>query len=153
MIGRFEKFSLAISEINRYWHKIASDEMEKYGLKGPYAIYLVVMHRYPQGITSARLCEICDRNKADVSRAVSDMEKKGLVRREGAAYRAMLILTEEGICAARQVVERASRAVEEGGKGLSDERRLIFYETLDLIASNLREITKEGLSRKDQNKE
>ena len=153
MIGRFEKFSLAISEINRYWHKIASDEMEKYGLKGPYAIYLVVMHRYPQGISAARLCEICDRNKADVSRAISDMEKKGLVRKEGANYRAMLILTDDGQQAAEHVVKRASKAVVEGGKGISEERRLIFYETLDQIAANLREITKDGLPQGNENKE
>ncbi|MBQ2764815.1 MAG: MarR family transcriptional regulator [Firmicutes bacterium] len=150
MIERFEKFSLAISEINRYWHKIASDEMEQYGLKGPYAVYLVVMHRYPQGITAARLCEICDRNKADVSRAISDMEKKGLVYREGASYRAKLLLTEEGSRAASHVAERATKAVEEGGKGLSEERRIVFYETLDLVASNLREITKEGLPQQHQ---
>lgn len=153
MVERFEKFSLAISVINRYWHKIASDEMEKYGLKGHYAVYLVVMHRYSQGITAARLCEICDRNKADVSRAISDMEKKGLVTKEGASYRAMLILTEEGVRAAQHVAERASTAVEEGGKGISEEHRAIFYETLDLIASNLREITKDGLPKKEKEKE
>lgn len=153
MIQRFEKFSLAISEINRYWHKIASDEMEKYGLKGPYAVYLAAMHRYPEGITAARLCEICNKNKADVSRAMSDMEKKGLVCREGASYRAMLLLTEEGQKAAKHVAERASKAVEQGGKGLSEEHRRVFYETLDLIASNLREITKEGLPQEEEHKE
>ena len=35
---RFEKFSLAISEISRCWHKLAGDEMLRYGLKGPHAI-------------------------------------------------------------------------------------------------------------------
>ena len=34
MIERFERFSFAISEISRYWHKITATEMEKYGLKG-----------------------------------------------------------------------------------------------------------------------
>ena len=32
MIERFERFSYAISEISRYWHKITSDEMERFGL-------------------------------------------------------------------------------------------------------------------------
>lgn len=145
MIERFEKFSMVISDINRYWHKIASDEMEQYGLKGPYAIYLAAMHRYPQGLPAVRLCELCNRNKADVSRAMADMEKKGLVRREGSSYRALLILTEEGISAAKHVADRASKAVERGSKGLSDEHRAIFYETLDLIAANLKEISQEGL--------
>ena len=35
MIDRFERFSLAITEVSRYWHKIASGEMEQYGMKGP----------------------------------------------------------------------------------------------------------------------
>ena len=30
MINRFEHFSLAISEINRYWHQIATAELERY---------------------------------------------------------------------------------------------------------------------------
>ena len=54
MLNRFERFSLAISEIYRYWHKIAADEMEKYGLKGPYAVYLTAMYRYKDGITSTQ---------------------------------------------------------------------------------------------------
>lgn len=33
--------------------------METYGLKGPYAHYLVVMTRYPQGITAAQLGQEC----------------------------------------------------------------------------------------------
>ena len=33
MVDRFERFSFAISEISRCWHKIAAEEMEAYGLK------------------------------------------------------------------------------------------------------------------------
>lgn len=34
MLERFERFLSAISEIDRYWHKIAGDEMARYGLSG-----------------------------------------------------------------------------------------------------------------------
>ena len=50
--------------------------MEKYGLRGSYAQYLVAMIHYPDGITSSKLSEICDRDKAAISRIVSEMEKK-----------------------------------------------------------------------------
>lgn len=30
MVDRFERFSFAISEISRCWHKLAAEEMEKY---------------------------------------------------------------------------------------------------------------------------
>ncbi|MBQ1251348.1 MAG: MarR family transcriptional regulator, partial [Firmicutes bacterium] len=123
MIRRFEKFSMTMTEVNRYWHKIAADELEKYGLKGPYVVYLTVLMRCPDGITAAQLCELSGRNKADVSRAVSDMEQKGLVQRVGPGYRALISLTEEGKTAAEHLHDRAEKAVEHGGCGISDEER------------------------------
>lgn len=145
MIDRFERFSLAISEISRCWHKIAADEMEKYGLKGSHAIYLTTMCRFPEGITAARLCELCAKDKADVSRMMSIMEKKALVVREGNSYRAQLKLTPAGVEAAEHVRRRATVAVENASRGLSPERRAVFYEALELIVSNLQNICEEGL--------
>ena len=52
MIDRFERFSFAISEVSRCWHKLAAEEMEKYGLKGSHAVYLTTLYRYPKGLTS-----------------------------------------------------------------------------------------------------
>lgn len=140
MITRFERFTYAISEINRYWHKIATHEMAKYGLKGPFAMYLTVLYRHSDGVTSVQLGELCDKNKADVSRALSVLEEKGLVVREAknnSLYRAKIQLTKEGRLAAEQVQKAASRAVELGGGGLTDERRDIFYQVLERIADNL----------------
>ena len=146
MTDRFERFTIAISEISRYWHKIAGDVMEEYGLKGTHAIYLTVMQQYKNGITSAALCDICGKDKSDVSRLISIMEKKGLVVREGASnYRAMLKLTEKGEKLADLVKKKASTAVEIAGKDLSQENRRIFYDALDTITTNLRTISKNGL--------
>ena len=145
MIDRFERFSLAISEISRCWHKIASDEMEKYGLKGSHAVYLTTLCRYPDGITAARLCELCAKDKADVSRMMSIMEKKELVVKEGNSYRAQLKLTPAGLEAAEHVRRRATVAVENASRGLTPERRAVFYEALELIVSNLQNICEEGL--------
>lgn len=148
MVDRFERFSFAISEISKYWHKITAEEMEKYGLKGPHSIYLVTMYRYPEGITATQLCELCGKDKSDVSRMMSMMEKKGLVKKEGIhqnLYRGVFKLTPEGMEAAKHVRKRASLAVEYAGKDLTEKNREIFYEALELIASRLREISKEGL--------
>ncbi|MBQ8215154.1 MAG: winged helix-turn-helix transcriptional regulator [Clostridia bacterium] len=150
MIGRFEKFTFAISELSRYWHKIASDEMAAYGLKGPYAVYLVTMQRHPDGITAARLCELCEKNKADVSRAMADLEDKGMICRKtdgGNLYRALLVLTDKGKEAATHIKALAEKAVEIGGKGLTDEQRETFYHALEVISSNLKEVSREGLPK------
>lgn len=148
MLDRFERFTLAISEISKYWHKIAAVEMEKYGLKGPHAVYLVIMARYADGITATQLGELCGKDKADVSRAMTIMEKKGLVIKEGVnqnLYRALLKLTNEGKEAAEQVKVRASIAVEEAGKELTDENRKIFYDSLENITARLQELSEAGL--------
>ena len=148
MVERFERFSYAIFEISRCWHKLAAEEMAKYNLKGPYAVYLLAIQRSHGGVTSAQLCELCGRDKADVSRAISVMEQKGLVKREGSGnklYRALLTLTEEGKKAAQHVCHRASLAVEYAGKGYSDADRAVFWQVLDTIASNLQILSKEGI--------
>ena len=150
MIDRFERFSLAISEISRYWHKLAAEELAIYSLKGPHATYLTAMYKYPEGITVPQLCEVCGKDKSDASRMISILEEKGLVRKlevGGTRYRGLLQLTQERKLAAEHVCKRASRAVEEAGKALTDEERESFYRSLDSIIANLRKLTKEGIPK------
>lgn len=144
MVERFEKFSLSIAEISRCWHKLASEEMKVYGLKGAHALYLTTLYRYPQGITVPELCELCLKDKSDASRMLAILEKKELVRKEG-GYGGTVQLTEAGLQAARQVRSRVCRAVEEAGKDLSAEEREIFYKALGSITENLQRLTCEGI--------
>lgn len=148
MLSRYEQISGAISAIYRSIQKIERDEMVKYGYKGAFAQYLAALYSHDEGLTSVQLCEICDKDKAAVSRIVSEMEEKKLLLRKNEndnQYRAKLFLTEEGRRAAEYVRSRAETAVAIGGKGLNDENRRIFYDTLALIASNLDEVCKNGL--------
>ena len=148
MIDRFEKFSLAIAEINRCWHKIAGEALSKYSLKASHVTYLLALYRNPEGLTAPRLAELCDRDKADVSRMLSILEAKGLVAKDGIGsnrYRGCLRLTAEGQAVAKELSLRTELAVELAGEGLTEENRRIFYESLDTITKNLRRISQEGL--------
>lgn len=145
MVDRFEKFSYAIFEISRCWHKLAADVMGQYDLRGPYAVYLVALLRSPEPITAARLCELCGRDKADVSRAISAMEKQGMLLRQGTQYRAVLQLTEKGRQVAGHICSRAALAVELAGKGFSDTHREIFYQVLETITGNMKVLSRDGL--------
>ena len=78
MLNRFARFSLAMSEIDRCWHKLATDAMAEYDLNSPHAVYLTTLYNFPEGITAAKLGELCCKNKADVSRMIGILEKKGL---------------------------------------------------------------------------
>lgn len=148
MLDRFEQFAYSISNIYRHIIKIERDEMEKYGLRGSYVQYLITMMRFPEGITSTILSEICDKDKAAISRIVAEMESRGLVTREtnkNNMYRAKLMLTEEGKKAAKFVCERAEKAVTAAGMGLGDDDRKIFYGALAIFEANLRRISRDGI--------
>lgn len=148
MLERFEQFTSAISALYRDVQKIERDEMEKQGLRGAFAQYLLAISRHPEGLTAAALCEICDKDKAAVSRIITEMEAKGLLEKENdgtSQYRAKLRLTKAGHDAANFVRERASIAVELAGSGLSEEERKIFYSTLERICANLQQICSHGI--------
>lgn len=148
MTTKFEQFSASVFCIYRCIQKIERVEMAKYGLKGAHAQCLLAMSRYPEGITSSRLCAVCDKDKAAISRTVAELEREGLVQRntEGRNYyRAPLKLTQQGETVAQRVDERAKLAVEKAGEGLTDDQRAVFYNVLDLIAGHLQTICEEGL--------
>ena len=147
MVDRFERFSFAINEITRCWHRLAAEEMGKYGLKGPYSIYFTTMSRFPKGITAAKLGELCGRDKADVSRAIALMESKGLVFKDTSAkntYRAPLKLTESGMELAQHINEKTTYAVELACRGIEWEKGVIFYEILETVTANMQTLSKNG---------
>ena len=149
MLNRFEQFSSAISSIYQYIQKIERTEMAKYGLKGSHTQCLIAMQHYPEGITSTRLCEVCDKDKAAVSRTIAELEAKGLVLRQtrnGNAYRANLILTEAGQTAAHQISFLAATAAEKASADMTEEERDLFYNALNLIAENLSKLYRDGVA-------
>ena len=151
MVDRFGRFSLALFEISRHWYRLAGDEMARYGLKAPHAIYLTALYRSENGLTGPELSRQCGRDKSDVSRTLAALEEKGFVRKEavnGSLYRGLLRLTEAGRAAAEHVCLRASQVVEQAGRDLTAETRALFYESLESIAAHLREMEKEGASQR-----
>ena len=148
MISKYEIFSAVVSSLYRDIQKIERMEMAKYGLKGPHAQCLLAMSRYPQGITASRLCALCDKDKAAISRTVAELERESMVirdLRDGSNYRATLKLTEQGQVAAQQVEERVKLVVEKAGSGMTDAQREAFYSIMDLIAGHLQTICESGL--------
>lgn len=146
MVERFERFSLAIFEISRCWHKIAAEEMAPYGLRGAHALYITVLSRFPRGVTLPRLAELCGRDKSDVSRSIAALEGGGFVEKDG-GYGGQVKLTGEGRGVARKIRKRAALAVELAGGQLGERTRASFYRALELIAAQLKEISEEGLPR------
>ncbi len=153
MESRYELISASISSMYHDIQKIERIEMARYGLKGPHAQCLLAMKKHPQGITAARLCEVCEKDKAAISRILAELEDSGMILREnrnGSRYRASLTLTEQGMAAADAVVEKARLAVELAGTGFDETEREVFYRVLSIIAGNLHKLCREGLKQTDK---
>ena len=149
MIGRFEQFCTAIANIQHSVMKIERVEMEKYGLKGPHAQCMLVMERNPEGITAAELCEACEKDKAAISRTLSELEAAGMITRvepNGKRYRSKLYLTQKGKTVAKAVDDRVHRAVSLVSEGYDVQTREIFVNVLNMIANNLQNLVKNGLN-------
>lgn len=143
MISRYERLSGVTSEISRLIAKISATEMKRYGLRGSWARYILLLARYEAGITAAKLSALAARNKADVSRSLTELEEHGLVERaSGGAYRAKLTLTDRGRDIADALYARTVQIVELAGAGISEGDREILYGSLERIVKNLNEISK-----------
>ncbi|MCR5283039.1 MAG: MarR family winged helix-turn-helix transcriptional regulator [Lachnospiraceae bacterium] len=143
-MSRFEQFTVSVFSITRYWNKIASEEMRGLGLKGSYALYLITLSSDPNGITATRLAELTQRDKADVSRAISQFQQQGLVEAYGEnRYRAPIVLTQKGKDLTGQIRKKAEHALQMAGEGLSEEMRQSMYQALEIIASNLKDMSED----------
>lgn len=146
MQERFEHFSRVISGVSYGLHKIAAKELGKYGLKGPYAVYLLTVYRNSGGITATRISELCNRDKSDVSRAMTAMEKQGLVRKSNKAiYRAEITLTDRGIEAAERINGLAAAALQKIDKVVSPEELDNMYKALGAICGSINEMIEDGI--------
>lgn len=157
MLSRFERFIYDITEIDLYWHRLASAEMKEYGLKGNYTIYFTKLFRHPEGLTAAHLASVCGKDKADVSRDIAALERAGFVTRErtgSSTYRAQILLTPKGQQLTTKIIHKAELAVSYVGQTLTDADRDCFYHALDEITIHLQKLSETGLpALQDETKE
>ena len=149
MKNRFETFTVLIASINRSIRRIKTEEMLEYGLKSPHVSCLYYLYKRP-AMTAAELCELCEEDKAAVSRSLLYLEQKGFLIRENPSvdapregrkhYRSPLHLTEQGTAVAERLTGRVDHVLEAVSKGVSEEDRATLYRTLEQINRNLREL-------------
>ena len=151
MINRFEQFSSSISNIYKSIQKIERAEMARFQLRGPHVQCLVALLRNPEGLSLTMLGNICEKDKAAISRAISELEKKDLVYRDitpERSYRTPILLTDAGEEVSRRIIAVLENAVTEAGLGLSDEQRENMYNSLEKIETNLRKISERSLAKR-----
>ncbi|MBR5226457.1 MAG: hypothetical protein IKV69_00120 [Clostridia bacterium] len=143
MKERFENFTNLISGISRSIRKIKTEEMQEFNLKSQHVSCIYYIHKNV-ALTPKELCEICQEDKAMVSRSLEVLDKKGFLMGESTdkKYRKLISLSEKGKQIARKVAEKIDKVLSLASAELSQEKRLAMYEGLALVNSNLNKICK-----------
>ena len=142
MNDRFKTFTILIYSISRSIRKIKSQEMLEFGLKSTHVSILYYLYK-EDGLTARELCDVCEEDKAAVSRSIDFLEKSGYIECKSKTekrYKSPLKLTQSGKEIAKQIVEKIDHILQDASIGLTEENRKIFYESLSLICDNLKQI-------------
>lgn len=135
-------FTVLNSKINRCIRKIKTEEMAEFDLKSTHVSCLYYLYA-ENTLTSKELCDICDEDKAAISRSLEYLENNGYLKFESKTakrYKSPIELTDKGKIVASKIGEKIERILEEASVGLSEENRVIFYQSLSLISDNLEKI-------------
>ncbi|MCM1368402.1 MAG: MarR family winged helix-turn-helix transcriptional regulator [Roseburia sp.] len=133
----FEHFTVSILKLNKLVQRIKAIEMAEFGLKGIHVMCAYYLTEHADGLTASELSKYTLEDKAAISRALSQLKKKGFVSYDEKTYNAKITLTDAGKSFAAAVMEKADRAVAAGSADQTEDERLDFYKKLSDIVDNL----------------
>lgn len=145
MDERFHTFTVLISTINRAIYRIKTEEMAEFNLKSSHVSCLYYLYK-KGSLTSTELCEVCEEDKANISRSVKHLEAGGYIECLSNAekkYHRPLSLTEMGKEIGERISQKIDAILEKASEGLSHKARMDFYSSLALINNNLKKICDE----------
>ena len=82
MEGRYDRFTTMIAALYQNIQKVKMLEMENFDLRTIHATCLHHFSQHPSGLTLKELTELCEVDKAAMSRCVAELQEKGLVHSE-----------------------------------------------------------------------
>ena len=145
MEERFKTFTVLISGINRCIRRIKTEEMAEFNLKSPHVSCLYYLYK-AESLTAKELCDICEEDKANISRSIKHLEENGFLVCESRAptrYQSPLVLTEKGREIGGFLAGKIDAILDAASVGLSEDERVILYRSLSLIHENLQKICAE----------
>lgn len=99
-----------------------------------------------QSLTAKELCEVCEEDKAAVSRSLEHLEKNDFIRLSDSdtrKYKRSIVLTEKGFEVGKRLSDRIDSILESASEGVSKEDRETMYRTLATISENLQKLCDE----------
>ena len=142
MEERFQTFTVLIAKLNRCIRKIKTEEMAEFNLKSPHVSCLYYLYK-SESLTAKELCDICEEDKANISRSIDFLEANGyLVPRVKPVkrYRNPLVLTEKGKEMGAHITRKIDDILYSVSQVLPEEQRENMYASLSVICDNLQKI-------------
>ena len=139
MEKRFETFTTLIAKISRNIRKIKTEEVSEFNLKGLHVSCLYYLFKH-KSLTSKGLCEVCEEDKAAISRSIEYLEENGYIQCESKTekrYKCPLTLTKKGRQIGEKITKKVDNIVNIASEGLTEANRKLFYDSLILISDNL----------------
>ena len=154
MKERFKTFTILISKINRNMKKIKNQEMAEYGLRSVHVTCLYYLYS-AESLTATELCELCEEDKATISRGLDFLEENGYIVCEtalGKRYKSALLLTEKGMEVGKKISDKINFVLNEICIDLNEEQRVEFYRSLAVISNSL-ELCAKGIQEAKKDKD
>jgi len=142
MEGRYDRFTTMIAALYQNIQKVKMLEMENFDLRTIHATCLHHFSQHPSGLTLKELTELCEVDKAAMSRCVAELQEKGLVHSDDVStkkYNRAWKLTDRGEDVAEETNQKIDEAVNYVGSFLREPDRAQFYLWLTQITGNLEE--------------
>lgn len=133
----FENFTVSILKVNKLIQKIKIHEIKAYGLKSIHIMCCYYLYKNIDGLQANELVKLTLEDKAAISRAIKQLQKKGYVEYNPNVRNAIIKLTDLGIKLSKEILEKSEQAVSKCSVLLKDDERKLFYSTLNDIANNL----------------
>ena len=143
MQARFETFTVLINRISRNIRRIKNQEMAEYNLRSAHVSCLYYLYAN-KGSTATDLCELCEEDKATISRALDYLETSGYITREANTakrYKSPLLLTDLGLEVGKKIADKIDGVLDEISGGLTEEERVAFYRSLSIISESLEAVS------------
>ena len=139
---RFNRFCSLLCGATKSIQKLKSKYMTHYGLTSAHTMCIRYLDASIDGLTRMELAEMCDIDKAQISRTVNELCAKGYLTEtesENNNYRKRLKLTPMG----KDTADEINKAIKEihafVSKDLDEEQLMTFYTTFDLICTRLKQ--------------
>ena len=139
---RFNRFCSLLCGATKSIQKLKSKYMTHYGLTSAHTMCIRYLDASIDGLTRMELAEMCDIDKAQISRTVNELCAKGYLTEtesESNNYRKRLKLTPMG----KDTADEINKAIKEihafVSKDLDEEQLMTFYTTFDLICTRLKQ--------------